>query len=144
MCVCKCRQRVPLRVGGHLNIKNCLLKLACPPSKNWNCTFVILVSFLVFLFLFFYKQGVISSAQYLALIKVIKMQWKCDILETKCYRFLLPLHQFDTQLPLSPHWHASLLLCLCEVGRLDFHTNTLTKPCARPNTRAYPHFTHTN
>lgn len=61
------------------------------------------------------------------------MRWKCDILETKCYRFLLPLHQFDTQLPLSPHWHASLLLRLCEVTRLYFHTNTraatLMKAC---------------
>lgn len=85
------------------------------------------------------------------------MLWKCDILETKCYRFLLPLHQFDTRLPVSPHWHALLLVHLCEVALPYLHTSmqthhqhttTLMKVCvpACPpqHTDTSPHFTHTN
>ena len=85
------------------------------------------------------------------------MPWKCDILETKCYRFLLPLHQFDTQLPVSPHWHTSFLVHLCEVALLDLsinmhtrhqHITTLMKVCipVRPprHTDTSPRFTHTN
>ena len=69
--------------------------------------------------------------------------WKPNVADSA---FLF--HQFDTQLPLFPHWHASLLLRLCEDTLLLLHTHThthsitLMKVCS-PSTHTLSLTSHT-